>query len=76
MFNPNNYQVTPRKLIHGHEGWRDQWGQFCRRDVLGWSDGHRADLQEFNLRSECTWTRVGRYRRQGARICYASNKTY
>ena len=52
MFNPDNSRVTPRKPTCGYEGWRGQWEQFCRREVLGWSDGLRPDHWEFNLRSE------------------------
>jgi len=74
MFNPDNSRVTPRKPTCAHEGWRGQWEQFCRRDVLGWSDGLRAGLWEFNLRSESTRTRVGRCGRKGASSCCVSSK--
>ena len=35
---------------------------------------HKAGLWEFSLRSECTWTRVGRCGRQRASSYFTSSK--
>ena len=73
MFNSEHSRVTPRKVTCGHEGWRGQWEHFCRRNILGWSDGHRTcGLWEFNLRSESLRTRVGRCRRREL-LCLQEN---
>ena len=51
--------MTPRKPTCRDEGWRGQWEKFCRRDILGWSDGDGAGFWEFNLRSGLESADVG-----------------
>ena len=44
-------------------------------EEISWSGVTQSQPLGFNLRSESTWTRVGRCRGQGVRSCCVSSKT-